>query len=307
MLLETVVAVPLCIFRNGSVYVALLGCRRSVGPRRGLSMSGSLLARACEANARRKDVFSRHLGAVLAGAAAMDVSEAFSYFWDETPSVESAFGVREFPNISPSKVAPLFFEGRAPERPLTWAEPLEDGRLHVGEPRGLLRLGALAWEEEDAMDTLPEGAVRVLAVAVFAERTGLVRAARPFGRSLGREGRVVAPPGFWWRVPVGADGRARTLGGGSLAVLAADRVAKAAAAHPETLVKGNRDALYLALFALSCANARYEGDEEDLHGASLYVEDLLARLDRAGARTLGVGHALAACSHLFADLEVGGG
>lgn len=61
----------------------------------------------------------------------------------------------------------------------------------------------------------------------------------------------------------------------------------------DLLIKSNRDALYIALFALSCINAPTQHSE------------LMDELDRAGSRDLGIGHGMAACSHLFVEPDAG--
>ncbi|MGI8859472.1 MAG: hypothetical protein ACR2HO_04880 [Rubrobacteraceae bacterium] len=247
----------------------------------------SVLEAAKSVNAAESGRFARHLGVALGRAAGAEAAEAFRYFWDETPAVESSFGFREFPNLTPPRVAPLFLEGDAPERAMSWVVPLRDGQMAVAPDVGLDEMGALFWEEPDgiAPEQMPQDAATVLAVAVFGQR---------------KSGAAPLAPAFWWRIPVGDDGRARPLAGESVAVMVEETRHAAALKAPDLLIRGNRDALYVSLFALSCANAPYDGDEGDLMGWSLHVADLISSLDRAGGGTLGIGHAMAACSHLFA-------
>lgn len=247
----------------------------------------SLLEEVSAQTARRQGPFADFLGDRFGRAESIESSELFRYFWDDTPPREEAFGFKEFPNITPpsSRSRPLFVEGEAPQRAIAWSWPLLDGSLEFKQDIGFETFGALMWREEREVDSRywPAGAISVVGVCP----TGQHRAGGPSFNPL-----------FWWAIPVGADGRARPMGSGNSVALMVDSSRRTTGASMDLLIKSNRDALYIALFALSCVNAPTQHSK------------LLDKLDRVGSRDLGIGHGMAACRHLFiepdADAKSGG-
>lgn len=74
----------------------------------------SVLEAAKMVNATEPGRFARHLGVALGRAAGAEAAEAFRYFWDETPAVESSFGFREFPSLTPPSRGSAVLGGRRP-------------------------------------------------------------------------------------------------------------------------------------------------------------------------------------------------
>lgn len=233
---------------------------------------------------------------VLASCQVLDASEAFSYFWDETPN-EETFDMKDIPGIClPEALAgsgegkqALFVEAEAPAKGLGWSMLL-DGRgtpdnemlRHINSvayPKGIAT--AAVGTDPGAMIMEPGLVERAGALVCFDDNPGLGGSCKFYERlaeseelehwqsvvrmlpfvalDAGLYGDTVQPPQVIYYLPIGSERRVRpvtTDEGVPMVIPGFDPATEDAESIGGVLGRGHRPLQLAVLFSLACAGAR---------------------------------------------------
>lgn len=267
---------------------------RISGERRALEVA-TLRESVWEAVVNSSEEWLADCAEVLGGCQVLDATEAFSYFWDETPN-EETFEMADIPDIYlPQSLAgsgrserALFVEARAPAKGLGWSTLL-DG-LGQAENAMLSQINAVAYRKgvaTAAVDTDPgavlmePGLVQSAGALLYFDQEPARRRSRKFYERLaGRDevrkwsaviqlfpcvrfedemygGEVHAPQMIYY-LPLDERGRVRAVGSDEalpMVIPGFDPRTADGETIGMVLARGHRPLILAVLFSLACAGA----------------------------------------------------
>lgn len=256
----------------------------------------TLRERAREVAAASSEEWLSGCAEVLASCQVLDATEAFSYFWDETPN-EETFDMKDIPGIglaealagSGASKRAVFVEAEAPAKGLGWSLLL-DG-LGRADNETLRRVNSVAWRkgvataavgtDPGAMIMEPGLVERAGALVYFDDDLGRDSSRKFYERLAGFEeiehwqsvvqvlpfaaldaelyGESVQPPQVVYYLPIDSNRRVRAVEADEsipMLIPGFDPATADAESIGGVLGKGHRPLHLAVLFSLACAGAR---------------------------------------------------